>query len=436
MFRIIRILLILAGLLLATAIVAGAQTTSSRIDVLTVKGTINPVLVDYIGRGIERAEEAGAQAVIIQMDTPGGLDTAMRDIIQDIVNARIPVVVYVAPAGARAASAGAYITIAAHIAVMAPNTAIGAATPIAMGGNGEAAMSDEMKAKILNDAVAYIRDIAKSHGRNADWAEKAVREGVSAPSQEALNLNVIDMIAPDLNTLIAQLNGRQVTMLDGRVVTLLTQNADVRHIGMKAIESFLYAIADPNIAFLLMSIATLGIMIEIFSPGLIFPGIVGAICGILAFYALGQLPVNIAGILLIVLAFGFFIGEALTATFGLFTAGGVTALVIGSLILFQGASPVFRVDPWLIAIVTILITGVFAFVINRVVRAHRRQAATGREELIGKKAVVKIALNPEGTVFFKGELWTAISDQGKIEPGEEVIITSVDSLILHVIKKQ
>lgn len=436
MSRIIRILLILIGLLLATAIVAGAQTISPRIDVLTVKGTINPVLVDYIGRGIERAEETGAQAVIIQMDTPGGLDTAMRDIIQDIVNARIPVVVYVAPAGARAASAGAYITIAAHIAVMAPNTAIGAATPIAMGGEGEAAMSDELKAKILNDAVAYIRDIAKSHGRNADWAEKAVREGVSATSQEALNLNVIEMIAPDLNTLIAQLNGRQVTMLDGRVVTLLTQNTDVRHIGMKAIESFLYAIADPNIAFLLLSIATLGIMIEIFSPGLIFPGIVGAICGILAFYALGQLPVNIAGILLIVLAFGFFVGEALTATFGLFTAGGVTALVIGSLILFQGASPVFRVDPWLIAIVTILIASVFAFVINRVVRAHRRQAATGREELIGKKALVKIALNPEGTVFFKGELWTAISDQGKIEPGEEVIITSVDSLILHVIKKQ
>ena len=403
---------------------------------LTVKGTINPVLVDYIGRGIERAEESGAQAVIIQMDTPGGLDTAMRDIIQDIVNARIPVVVYVAPAGARAASAGTYITIAAHIAVMAPNTAIGAATPIQLGSGGEAQVSDELKAKIINDAVAYIRDIAKSHGRNADWAEKAVREGVSATSQEALNLNVIDMIAPDLNTLIAQLNGRQVTMLDGRVVTLLTQNAILNYVEMRAIEKFLYAIADPNIAFLLMSIATLGIMIEIFSPGLIFPGVVGAICGILAFYALGQLPVNIAGILLIVLAFGFFIGEALTATFGLFTAGGVTALVIGSLILFQGASPVFRVDPWLIAIVTILITGVFAFVINRVIRAHRRQATTGREELIGKKALVKIALNPEGTVFFKGELWTAISDHGRIEPGEEVIITSVDGLTLHVIKKR
>ncbi|MFQ5997395.1 MAG: nodulation protein NfeD [Dehalococcoidales bacterium] len=436
MSRIIRILLIIIGLLLAISITARAQTTSPKIDVLTIKGTINPVLVDYIGRGIEQAEVTGAQAVVIQMDTPGGLDTAMRDIIQNIINAKIPVVVYVSPAGARAASAGAYITLAAHVAAMAPNTAIGAATPIAMGGEGEAPMSDEMKAKVINDAVAYIRDIAESHGRNADWAEKAVREGVSATSQEALELNVVDMIAPDLNALIAQLDGKQVTMLDGSVMTLQTKGAPINQVGMKTIENFLYVIADPNIAFLLLSIATLGIMIEIFNPGLIFPGVVGAICGILAFYSLGQLPVNIAGVLLILLAFGFFIGEVLTTTFGLFTAGGVTALVIGSLILFQGAAPVFRVDPWLIAIVTITIAGLFAFVVNRAIRAHRKQASTGREELIGKRAVVKVVLDPEGTVFFKGERWAAISDQGRIESGEEVIITSIDGLTLHVIKKQ
>ena len=435
--RIIRILLILIGMLLVTSIAVRAQTTSpDRIDVLTIKGTINPVLVDYIGRGIEQAEVTGAQAVIIQMDTPGGLDTAMRDIIQDIINAEIPVVVYVSPAGARAASAGAYITLSAHIAVMAPNTAIGAATPVAMGGDGEAAMSDEMKAKIINDAIAYIRDIAESHGRNAEWAEKAVREGVSATSQEALEINVVDMIAPDLNALIAQLDGRQVTMLDGSVITLQTKDVPVNHVKMKTIENFLYVIANPNIAFLLLSIATLGIMIEIFNPGLIFPGVVGAICGILAFYSLGQLPVNIAGVLLIILAFGFFIGEILTTTFGLFTMGGVVSLVIGSLILFQGASPVFRVDPWLIAVVTITIASLFAFVVNRAIRAHRKQAATGREELIGKRAVVKVALDPEGTIFFKGERWAAISEQGRVEPGEEVIITSLDGLTLHVIKKQ
>lgn len=434
--RILRITLLLISLLLAASATVGAQTSGSRIDILTVKGTINPVLVDYIGRGIEQAQNEGAQAVIIQMDTPGGLDTAMRDIIQKITNSRIPVVVYVSPAGARAASAGAYITLSAHVAVMAPNTAIGAATPVALGGDGEAQMSDELKAKIINDAAAYIRDIADSHGRNADWAERAVREGVSATSQEALQLNVIDMIAPDLNTLIAQLDGYEVTMLDGRMVALQTQGAPINRIPMKAIESFLYAIADPNIAFILLSIASLGIMVEIFNPGLLFPGIIGAISGILAFYALGQLPVNIAGVLLIVLAFGFFIGEVLTTTFGLFTAGGVVALVIGALILFQGASPIFRVDPWLIATVTIIIASVFAFVISRVISAHRKQAGTGREELIGKKAVVKVALNPEGTVFFKGERWSAISDKGRVELGEEVVITGIDGLTLKVTKKE
>jgi len=434
--RFLRIPLILIGLLLVASIAVEAQEVNPRIDVLQVKGTINPVLVDYISRGINQAEVDGAQAVIIQMDTPGGLDTAMRDIIQMITNARIPVVVYVSPAGARAASAGAYITLSAHVAAMAPNTAIGAATPVAMGEGGESQMSDEMKAKITNDAIAYIRDIAESHGRNAEWAEKAVREGVSATSQEALELNIVDMLAPNLEVLIAQLDGHQVTMLDGSVVTLNTRAAPIKTVAMKAIERFLYAIADPNIAFVLLSLASLGIMIEIFNPGLIFPGVLGAICGVLAFYSLGQLPVNIAGVLLIVLAFGFFIGEVLTTTFGIFTAGGVVALVMGALILFQGASAVFRVDPWLIATVTILIASLFSFVVNRAIRAHRKQASTGREELIGKRAVVRVAIDPEGTVFFKGELWAAVSDEGPIEPGEEVTITGIDGLTLQVIKKQ
>ena len=436
MLRVARILLILIGSLLITSIVAEAQTAGQHIDVLTIKGTINPVLTDYIDRGIEKAEENRATAVIIQMDTPGGLDTAMRDIIQSIVNARIPVVVYVSPAGARAASAGTYITLAAHIAVMAPNTAIGAATPVSLGEGGESQMSEEMKHKVINDAIAYIRDLAESHGRNAEWAEKAVRDGDSVSSREALQLNVVDMISPDLDTLISQIDGRQVTMLGGQVVTLHTSGVPINHVKMNVIENFLYTIADPNIAFLLLSIASLGIMIEIFNPGLIFPGIVGAISGILAFYSLGQLPVNIAGVLLIILAFGLFIGEALTASFGLFTVGGVTSLVVGSLILFQGGSPLFRVDPWLIAIVAIVIAATFGFVVNRVIRAHRKQAGTGREELIGKKAVVKETLDPEGTVFFKGELWAAIAEKEQVEPGEEVIISGVDGLTLQVIKKE
>jgi len=436
MSRIARILFILIGLLLAVSLTAHAQTGSPRVDVLTIKGTINPVLTDYISRGIEQAEETWASAVIIQMDTPGGLDTAMRDIIQSIINARVPVVVYVSPAGARAASAGAYITLSAHVAVMAPNTNIGAATPVALGSEGEAQMSEEMKRKVINDAIAYIRDLASRHGRNAEWAEKAVRDGVSATSQEALSLNVVDMVASDLDTLVTQLDGRKVTLIDGREVILNTRGASINFVKMRLIEDFLYTIADPNIAYLLLSLAMLGIMVEIFNPGLIFPGIVGAISLLLAFFSLGVLPVNWAGVLLIALAFGLFIGEVLTTTFGLFTAGGVVSLVLGSLILFKGASPLFRVDPWLIAGVTIGIAAAFAFVIQRTIRAHRKQAVTGREELIGKRAIVKVALDPEGTVFYKGELWSAISDKDRIKPGEEVIITAVDGLILHVVRRQ
>ena len=433
MLKIIRILL-LTGLLITAFAAIGVQAASSRIDVLHVKGTINPVLVDYIEGGIKQAEANNAIACVIQMDTPGGLDTSMRDIVKTIVNAQVPVVVYVSPSGARAASAGVFITMAAHVAVMAPNTAIGAAHPVAIGAEGEAAMSETMEEKVVNDAAAYIRSIAEAHGRNMEWAEKAVRESVSATEQEALELNVIDMVAPDLDALISQLDGWQVTMLDGSVVTLHTQGATTNHVEMSWVEGFLYTIADPNIAYILLSLAMLGLMVEITNPGLIFPGVTGGICLLLAFYSLGVLPVNYAGVLLIVLAFGLFVAEVFTTTFGLFTAGGVTSLVIGSLILFKGG-PLFQVNPWLIATVSIFIAALFTFVVSRVIRAHRRQASTGREELVGKTAVVKVALEPEGTVLFKGERWTAVLEKGRVKPGEEVIITKVDGLKLYVTKK-
>ncbi|MBA7620695.1 hypothetical protein ES703_28049 [subsurface metagenome] len=434
MLKFIRILLLL-GLIITAFITIEVEAASSRIDVLHAEGVINPVLVDYIERGIEQAEDDNAVVCIIQMDTPGGLDTSMRDIVKDIVNARVPVVVYVSPAGARAASAGVFITMAAHVAAMAPNTAIGAAHPVAIGTEGEEGMSETMEEKVVNDAAAYIRSIAEAHGRNMEWAEKAVRESVSATEQEALELNVIDMVASDLDSLVSQLDGRQVTMLGGNIVTLHTQGAIINHTRMNTMEDFLYAISDPNIAYILLSLATLGIMAEIFNPGLIFPGVVGAICGLLAFYSLGMLPVNYAGVLLVVLAFGLFIAEVFTTTFGLFTAGGITSLVIGSLILFKGG-PLFQVSPWLITTVVIIIAALFAFVISRVIRAHRRQASTGREELIGKAAVVKVALEPEGTVFYKGERWAAISDKDRVEAGETVIITKVDGLKLYVAKKE
>jgi len=434
MLKTIRILLLL-GLLVTALISIEAQAATTTVDVLTAKGVINPVLVDYIERGIDHAEETNATACIIQLDTPGGLDTSMRDIIQDIVNARVPVVVYVSPSGARAASAGVFITVAAHVAVMAPNTAIGAAHPVAIGTEGEAQISEAMEEKVVNDAAAYIRSIAESHGRNMEWAEKAVRESVSATEQEALELNVIDMVAADLDALISQLDGREVTMLGGAVVTLNTKGAAINNLPMNNIEDFLYAISDPNIAYLLLSLAMLGIMAEISNPGMIFPGVIGAICLLMAFFSLGMLPVNYAGILLIVLAFGLFIAEVFTTSFGLFTAGGIASLVLGSLVLFKGG-PLFQVNPWLIGTISIIIAGFFAFVITRVIRAHHRQASTGWEELIGKPAMVQAALAPEGMVLFRGEHWKAVSEEGQVEPGEEVIINRVDNLKLYVTKKQ
>lgn len=435
--RIIRILLLL-GLLIVASISIGteAQAASSRIDVLYATGTINPVLANYIERGINQAEQENAIACIIQLDTPGGLDTAMRDIVKDIVSAEVPVVVYVSPSGARAASAGVFITIAAHVAVMAPNTAIGAAHPVAIGTEGEAQMSEEMEEKIVNDAAAYIRSIADAHGRNMEWAEKAVRESVSATEQEALQLNVIDMVASDLNTLVSQLDGWQVTMLDDSVIILHTQGAEVNHVKMSAIENLLFTISDPNIAVILLSLAMLGITVEIFNPGLIFPGVFGGICAFLAAYSLGFLPINYAGIALIALAGGLFIAEVFTASFGLFTAGGIISLVFGFLILFSGRPTLFQPQPWVIPTIAGSIGAVLAIVIYYVVRAHRRQATTGREELPGKTAIVKVALEPEGTVLHEGELWTAILDEGKAKPGEEVIITRFDGMKLYVTKKK
>ena len=436
MLKIRRIIVLFTVLLLAISLATAAQAQTPSVHVITIKGTINPVLVDYVKRGIETAEDDNAQALIIHRHTPCGLDIAMHNIVQLIINSGVPVVVYVSPAGARSASAGVFITMAAHVAVMAPNTAIGAAHPVSIGEEGEQAMSETMEEKVVNDAAALIRSIAEAHGRNMEWAEKAVRESVSATEREALELNVIDLIAPDLETLVRMLDGRQVTMLNNQQVTLQTSGAVIRDVPMKAIEKFLYAIADPNIAYLLLSVATMGIMAEIFNPGLIFPGIVGGISLLLAFYSLGVLPVNYAGILLILLAIGLFIGELLSTSFGIFTAGGVVALVAGSLMLFKGASPEFQINPWLIAAVTIIITGTLTFIIQRAIKAHRKQASTGREELINKTATVKTPLNPEGIVFYKGERWTAVSESGEIKVGEEVIIKRIDGLTLYVIKKE
>ena len=436
MFRTIRLSIFLA-LFLFGAVSLAVQADAPHVNVLKIKGTINPVLAEYIKRGIEESAKSGAAACIIQMDTPGGLDSAMRDIVQSIVNARVPVVVYVSPSGARAASAGVFITISAHIAAMAPNTAIGAAHPVAMGtSGGEQQLSDEMAQKVTNDAAAYIRSLASSRGRNADWAEKAVRESVSITETEARQQNVIDIVSPTLEDLLTQLNGRKVILMDGSSTVLETQSIQVNQVGMGWIEDFLFTVSDPNIAYILLSIGSLGIMAEIFHPGMIFPGVLGAICLLLAFYSLGMMPVNWAGVALIILAFGLFIAEFFTPGFGALFGSGVVSFIIGSLILFKGgSSPLFHVDWWLIALVIILVAGFVAFAAFRIAVVYRRQATTGKEDLKGKTAVVRVALDPEGTVLYQGELWAAISNSGKIEPGEEVTIAKIDGLRLTVTKK-
>jgi membrane-bound serine protease (ClpP class) len=420
---------LLAGVLLSATVSASSQL----IQILHVEGVIVPVVADYIDRGISKAEDENAAACIIELDTPGGLLESTETIVKRIMNADVPVVVYVSPKGAWAASAGTFITLSAHIAAMMPGTTIGAAHPVSAGG--EQIPEEQMK-KITEFSAKWMKTIAQERGRNIDEAQLAVTESKSFTDVDALSSNLINLRANSLDSLISQINGWKVTLANGREVTIDTTGYELTRQEMSFVERFLHAISNPNIAYILLSIGTIGIIAEIYHPGAFFPGITGAISLLLAFYALDVLDATLGGILLLLLSFGLFIGEALTATFGLFTAGGIVALVLGSLILFPGGGPLFQIDPWLIATVVILVAAFFAFVIQRVIRVHRRQAFSGKEELVGKTAVVKVALEPEGMVLFKGELWTAVSEKGRVKPGEEVIITRVEGLKLYVTKKE
>lgn len=425
-------LAVFVAILVAGLVSNSISAATPSIAILRVEGTIVPVIADYIERGIEQAEANGSAAVIIELNTPGGLLGSTEKIVQTIMNADIPVIVYVAPKGAWAASAGTFITLAAHIAAMTPGTTIGAAHPVS-GGGGE--IPEEQMKKITEFSAKWMRTIAQERGRNIEEAELAVTESKSFTDVDALETNLIDLRADNIQSLISEINGMTVTLASGEEVVLDFDSYMLETNEMSFIERFLHAISDPNIAYILLSIGSLGIIAEIYSPGMFFPGIIGAISLLLAFYSLGVLDANMGGILLILLAFGLFIGELLTATFGIFTIGGIIALVLGSLILFPQQGPLFQVNPWLIASVVITITVVFSFVMQRIVQAYRRQARTGREELIGKTVLVKEALKPEGTIFFKGERWTAISEKEPVEVGEEVIITAVDGLTLHVTRK-
>jgi membrane-bound serine protease (ClpP class) len=446
MMRYARALLIIILFLLIAAVgIANVAASQPHVDVLTVEGSVNPVLADYIDRGIGQAEQDGAVACIIMLDTPGGLLSSTQEITDRIQNAKVPVVVYV---NRWAGSAGTFITLSADVAAMAKGSRIGAAHPVSAGGE---ETSETMDMKVTEDAAAAVRSFAHDHGRNEVAAAATVRKALSFTDQEALGKTpltpeyqqalilddpyldppLVDVGAKNLDELIAKL-GEGITLANGKPFSI-PSDATPNYIGMSTMEDFLYAISDPNIAYILMSIAMLGILIELSHPGLIVPGLVGGICLLLSIYSLGMLEANWAGILLVVLAFGLFIAEIFTSSFGLLTAGGVASLVLGSLILFRG-SP-FEIDPRVIAGVAVFFTALFAFVIGAIIRSYRRQVTTGREGLVGQVAVARTALDPQGTVFMKGERWTATTESDRIEAGEEVMVTKVDRLKLRVIKK-
>ncbi len=401
------------------------------IQVLRVEGTIVPVVADYIDRGISQAEDEGAAACIIELNTPGGLLDSTDRIVSKIMNAKVPIVVYVSPVNAWAASAGTFITLSAHIAAMTPGTTIGAAHPVAAGG--EEIPEDQMQ-KIVEFSAKWMETIAEKRGRNIEEARLAVTESKSFSDTEALEYNLIDLRADNLESLISQIDGWKVTLASGEEVTLNTIGSEPTRNEMNAIESFLQAISNPNIAYLLLSLATIGLITEISNPGMIFPGVAGGVSLFLAFYSLGVLNAYWGGIALIILAMGLFIAEYFTTSFGLLTAGGVAALVMGSLILFT-YTPGVEINRGLIAGVTTGVAAFSIFVIGAIVRGQRRRKATGAEGMVGKLAIARTPLTPKGTVLAQGELWTAIAEKDSIAKGEEVVITKVEELKLWVARK-
>jgi len=414
---------------LGGSLIAAASPTT--VEVLTVDGTIVPVIADYIDRGISQAERDGATVCIIELDTPGGLLDSTEKIVQKIMNADVPIVVYVSPKSAWAASAGTFITLSGHIAAMTPGTTIGAAHPVAAGG--EEIPEDQMQ-KIVEFSAKWMRTIAEERGRNMEEAELAVTQSKSFTDVDALEYNLIDLRADNLESLISQIDGWEVTLASGQEVIIDTTDYGTTRNEMNAIEKFLQTISDPNIAYILLSLATIGLIVEISNPGMVFPGVAGGISLLLAFYSLGVLNAYWGGLALILLAVGLFIAEYFTTSFGLLTGGGVIALVVGSLILFS-ESPGIEVSRGLIAGVAAGFAAFAIFVVGAIIRGQRRRKATGAEGMIGKMAIAKTPLDPTGTVLTQGELWTAASEGGRVAPGEEVIITKVEALKLWVTKK-
>jgi len=396
----------------------------SEVYIIQVADAISPGTADFIKSGIKTAEENGAACLIIELDTPGGLAESMRLIVQNILGSRVPVVVFVYPGGARAASAGVMITMAADVAAMAPGTNIGAAHPVGAGGKD---IDGTMSEKVINDMVAQAKSVAEKRDRNAKWVEDAIRESVSVTETEALKENIIDLIATDTDDLIKQLNGREIK--DRGILKL----EDVKKVTIKETlrTKILKTISNPNIAYILLMIGLAGLYFEFSHPGAIFPGVIGAIALILAFFAMQTLPVNYAGILLIILAIIFFIMEMKITSYGLLSVAGVVSLLLGSLMLFKGSAPDMKLSLQVVLPTIILISGFFVAVAGLVFRAQISKPTTGSTGLVGEIGVVKKALTPEGKVFVHGELWNARA-KDPIDKDAKVRIVQVVNLILEV----
>ena len=426
-----------------------ANSVQGSIVQLSVEDAIGPATGDYIKRSLEAATESNAELVIIQMDTPGGLDSAMREIIKNISGSTVPIATYVAPTGARAASAGTYILFASHIAAMAPGTNLGAATPVKIGGisppapakrekdksdKDDQAAGDEsedaMQKKMINDAVAYIRSLAELHGRNQEWAEKAVRESASLPASEALKLNVIDIVATSTVDLLKQIDGREVS-IHGQKRTLNTTGLPLIQIDPDWRSRLLSVITNPNIAYILMIIGIYGLIFELANPGAIVPGTIGAICLLLALYAFQLLPINYAGMGLILLGVALMVAEAFEPSFGVLGIGGVIAFVFGSIILIDTEAPGFGID--ISVIITFAFTSalIFIFVIGMAFKARRRPVVSGLEEMLGGTAIVINDFDDKGTVTIHSEKWQAVSNV-PLHKDQQVKVIDVKGLILQV----
>lgn len=415
--------------ILLACLVSASGVAAAELPVLRIKGAINPVVADFVDDEMQRANAVGAPAILIEMDTPGGLDTAMRRIIQSMLASPAPVIVYVSPAGARAASAGALITLAADFAAMAPGTNIGAATPVAVGVGG--GMDETMKSKVVNDAVAYSRSLAEQRGRNADWAEQIVRDGASTSAGEALELKVIDLVVDSRAELLKQLDGRRY-LRDGKELRLDVAAAEPVAREMGLARRILNAVSDPTVAYLLMMLGILGIYFEISQPGVILPGAIGALALLLALFAFQALPVNFVGVLLILLGMVLFILEISVSSYGMLSVGGVVALTFGSLMLIDSSEPFMQISLTVIFATVISCTGFILFCLWFVSRAQRRRVVSGREGMVGEHGRATTPVHATGRVFVHGEDWEAFAAEPVPEGAEIEVVAVGEQMRLQV----